>query len=1354
MTTIKNAMQRTMGRMLAGAALGCLAVAANAAAQQVEGREPNLGGAIDLSAMDPAVALARLHALDGFEISLFASEQDFPISNPVALQFDGKGRLWVLTMPSYPQRLPDEAPDDKLIILEDTTGDGAADTYTVFADNLHVPTGFELGDGGAYIAQQPNLIFAKDTTGDGHADHREIILHGFGTEDSHHSISAFTWDPAGGLYFQEGTFHHSQVETPYGPVRLRDAGVFRYEPRSFRLEVFVSYPFANPWGHTFDEWGQSFVADASGGSNYYGTAFSGYKPYPRKSSRMREFTSRVRPTSGVEFVKSRHFPDEMQGHWLINNTIGFQGTKQHRVFEEGSGFASEEMDDLLYSTDINFRPVDLQFGPDGALYIVDWFNPLIGHMQYSLRDERRDHAHGRIWRVTYKHKPLLEPIDMTAASIPELLDHLTAYEDRTRHRARIELRSRDRDTVAVYLKNWLAERDRDDPGFERNRLEGLWLHQSLGLFNKELLHEVLAADEPRARAAAVRVQRFWRYYPEVGDALATYARTIHDPHPRVRLETIVALSYHTDVPEAAHIALEALDHETDYYIEYALNETIDTLSDLWKEQVIRGDAFFAEDTPRTRYVLERMRTNELLAAERTPVVANTLLTRPGVPLADRRAVVVGVAEAEGAAPFAVLTRALAAIADDDTPDAAAVLREVAPLLPALADAGDAATRAVLAGLLENDADAAIRQYALAALAQDPDGAALALAHADTGANALLDLLSAIPKIEDAALRTSFFPTARAVLTPAGTEALGDAAPQVRYIRIELPGERRVLTLAEVEVLVVGTNVAPGGSARQSSTAHGAGAGRAIDGNTSGFFNNQSQTHTNEERNPWWEVDLGAEYPVDAVRIYNRRDDGLGARLEGFSIIALDKHRGPVATLEGLPAPDRHAAYALDIDPAHALRAAAMVALAAMPGREAEVGSIAVDALVDGRDFVPAMRVLAGLPPAAWPADRLGETVAALTEYLAAIPDEGRTEPIALEAFDLADRMVAGADADRAPALLAALDPLRVQVIEIRPVPHLMIYDTARFYVRAGTPVEIVFENTDIMPHNLVIAAPGSLSKVGRAAEAMSLDEDAAEREYLPDLPEVLHATRMLYAGSREVLRFTAPEEPGLYPFICTYPGHWPIMNGIMEVVPELDDTMVTVATTFDPGEVLPERAFVQAWTYDDLAPGIAAGAAAGNPINGERMFRAAGCYTCHLINGEGRNFGPELTGIGEEHTAEELLRYIIDPNYAIEEGYEAFLVDTWDFESFVGFIIAEDDESITILTQLDETGDGVVIARDNISSIEQSPLSIMPTGLLTTLNASEIHDLIAFLLQPAPAGHEGHHHHHHHGHHGGHAHGH
>ena len=360
----------------------------------------------------------------GYEINLFASEVEFPeLENPVQFAFDGKGRLWVATMPTYPMVVPGEKPNDKILILEDTQGAGKADKCTVFADGLELPTGMELGDGGVYVAQEPSLMFLKDSTGGDKADTRKLILHGFGTADSHHAINAFEWSPGGALHMLEGTFLHSQVETPYGPQRVKNAGVYRYEPKTEKLDIYVSYGFANPWGMVYDRWGQDFVADASGGANYWAAAFSGQVDYPAKHGHLKQFLQKQwRPTAGCEIVASRHFPDDVQGNYLLNNDIGFQGILQYKFKDDGSGFSAEPVEPLLRSSDPNFRPVDLVFAPDGSLYVCDWFNPLIGHMQHSIRDPNRDRTHGRIWRITYKNRPLVKPAKIAGQPIPALLD--------------------------------------------------------------------------------------------------------------------------------------------------------------------------------------------------------------------------------------------------------------------------------------------------------------------------------------------------------------------------------------------------------------------------------------------------------------------------------------------------------------------------------------------------------------------------------------------------------------------------------------------------------------------------------------------------------------------------------------------------------------------------------------------------------------------------------------------------------------------------------------------------------------------------------------------------------------------
>ena len=369
------------------------------------GAGPN-GAHIFLKGNDEAISKMKLHA--GLKVNLYASEEMFPdMINPVQIAWDTKGRLWAAVWHSYPHWKPTEEMNDKLVILEDTNGDGVADKCTVFADHLTNPTGFEFWGGGVLVGQAPDLVFLKDTNGDDKADVRERVLQGLDSADTHHTSNSFTLDPGGALYFQEGTFHHSQVENVWGgPLRMANAGVFRYEPRTQKIESYVSYGFANPHGHVFDAWGQDIVTDGTGNVNYLGTSFSGHVEFPNKHGGPKPiFNQRTRPCAGTEILSSRHFPDDMQGNFLNCNVIGIQGILNYKITEEKSGLKGQEVDPIVLSTDPNFRPTDCEIGPDGAIYFGDWQNPIIGHMQHNLRDPNRDRTHGRIYRINGRRPP-------------------------------------------------------------------------------------------------------------------------------------------------------------------------------------------------------------------------------------------------------------------------------------------------------------------------------------------------------------------------------------------------------------------------------------------------------------------------------------------------------------------------------------------------------------------------------------------------------------------------------------------------------------------------------------------------------------------------------------------------------------------------------------------------------------------------------------------------------------------------------------------------------------------------------------------------------------------------------------
>ena len=491
-------------------------------------------------------ALDKIYTAPGYKLELFASEEDFPdLANPVQLSFDNKGRLWVSTMPSYPHYRPGDArPDDKLLILEDTDGDGKADKQTVFADGLHLPVGFEFAPEGVYVSQGTNLKLLIDDDQDDRMDREEIIMSGFDDHDTHHVISAFCADPSGAIYMAEGVFLHTNVETSYGPVRATHGGFYRFAPQRRHLERTAQLSIPNPWGIAFDRWGQNFFAETSGPAVRWmmpGSVKPRYGVATHKSFDLIEDEHKVRPTSGMEFVSSRHFPDDVQGDMIINNTIGFLGAKQHIVEDDGTGYSTRHRQDLFWSDDKNFRPVDLEFAPDGSLYIVDWHNILIGHMQHNARDPLRDHVHGRIYRLTYPSRPLVEPAQIDGAPIEVLLDNLKLPEYRTRYRTKRELRSRDVQEVSAAIEKWIGDLDSTEPEYEHHLLEALWTTWGINRINKDLLKRLLNADDYRVRTAAVKVLR---YAGHQIDEQATWMKTAAgDDHSRVRLEAIVAASW-------------------------------------------------------------------------------------------------------------------------------------------------------------------------------------------------------------------------------------------------------------------------------------------------------------------------------------------------------------------------------------------------------------------------------------------------------------------------------------------------------------------------------------------------------------------------------------------------------------------------------------------------------------------------------------------------------------------------------------------------------------------------------------------------------------------------------------------
>ncbi|WP_417747493.1 PVC-type heme-binding CxxCH protein [Rosistilla oblonga] len=527
----------------------------------------------------PEESIEMMTVPEGFKVELFASEREFPeLANPNQIAFDSRGRLWVSCMANYPQWQPGSAkPSDRLLIFEDTDGDGKADKCTPFYDKLICPTGFEFWNGGVLVVDEPRILFLKDTDGDDRADEVTPIIDGIATDDTHHTMGAWEFSHGGLLHMLEGVALSTTLETPWGPFRNKGtSGGYIFDLHSLKFSHYRTPGYGNPWCLVFDEWGNGIVGDGTNAKQHWVSPLSGLEVNTRRTMNPVFDNQGMRPAVGNEFLWSRQFPDDVQGQFIYACVINMHGMPRFNVRDEaaGAGFEGERVEDLLSSTDMVFRPVDPKIGPDGALWFGDWCNALIGHMQYSQRDPNRDHQHGRIFRLVYENKPLLEPITQAGKSIDELLEQLKTYELRTRYRVRREIRDHEKEEVYAAIGKWID--GVDDP---KQLCEAMWIQESFRDVDTDLLDKILATDEYRARAAAIHtITNEMERIPNAKDYLA---KGVTDPNPRVRLEAVRGLSFLGSV-EATELALKAVDQPMDYWLDYTLEHTLHALEPAWK----------------------------------------------------------------------------------------------------------------------------------------------------------------------------------------------------------------------------------------------------------------------------------------------------------------------------------------------------------------------------------------------------------------------------------------------------------------------------------------------------------------------------------------------------------------------------------------------------------------------------------------------------------------------------------------------------------------------------------------------------------------------------------------------------
>jgi mono/diheme cytochrome c family protein/lysophospholipase L1-like esterase len=488
-------------------------------------------------------SLAKMHVPAGFEVNVFADEKMFPeLANPVQLQVDAKGRLWAACWSTYPKWEPLKKMTDSLLILPDANRDGVADKAIEFA-KVHNPLGFAFWGGGVIVTSQPDILFLKDTDGDDKADLRIVLFQATGSADTHHAANNFVIGPDGGLYWQSGIFLQHNYEHPWGPsLNSTASGMYRFDPRRHTFS-FIAANGPNPHGTSFDRWGYLFATDGTSSKAFqvrpHGDAFRMF-PLLKEQSR---------PAPANAIISSTNFPDDMQQDFLICNVIGYLGIYRYDLHRDGhqeekQTFKQGEIwgtptENFLHSDDRNFRPTDAECGSDGALYIADWQNAIIGHMQHNIRDPERDKKHGRIFRMVYKDRPLQAPVAIAGRPVRDLLENLKHPADGVRERTRAELSGRDSKEVVSTVREWVKQFDPKKAEHAHPLLEALWILQQNNVRENVLLEALLESPEPHARIAAATVKHFW------GPADPTKGKTpavIADVEEKIKIKAPAHLS--------------------------------------------------------------------------------------------------------------------------------------------------------------------------------------------------------------------------------------------------------------------------------------------------------------------------------------------------------------------------------------------------------------------------------------------------------------------------------------------------------------------------------------------------------------------------------------------------------------------------------------------------------------------------------------------------------------------------------------------------------------------------------------------------------------------------------------------
>jgi len=989
----------------------------------------------------------------------------------------------------------------------------------------------------------------------------------------------------------------------------------------------------------------------------------------------------------------------------------------------------------VLSSDPNFRPTDVEIGGDGALYVSDWCNVLIGHMQHNIRDPNRDHQHGRIYRVTHKNRPLLKPVKLKGKPIEDVLQAFSSSENGVRYRARLELSGRESSDVVKVIEDWTSQLSFGKPEQAQALLECLWVHEEHRIPNGKLLKQVAQAAEPRVRAAAIRTLGHWAEGVDGWQTLLLAAA--RDDSPLVRAEAVksaVSFSGLTAAEVIFEAATRPTDSELDAVLKYAKSR-ID-VDKVVQDAVSSGREL---STAAQQYVLRNASVNDLLKLDRTEAVYLAILSRPNVPATPLRDSLMGLAKVRKAKPVTLILDLIEERSKTKNTDGigglANLLAEQSP-----ADLKSASQR--IEKLAKRGTSADLRQIAYAAWITSEGSGDGAFVYAARSKDSLRDVLLGVPHVKSELRGTLykhvqplvfelptnlkseagrgayrpgikvdyFFPSAKDVARETLAKMTPKASGIVPQIVMNVPQRKEADQFA---LRFTGTLQIPKSGKYQFYCASDDGSRLYIDGK---MVVNNDGLHGMVERAG--SVDLSAgSHSLLVTYFDNGGGDGLRVAWSG-----------PGIQKQLIPA-DR-----LMVAGAETLHDVAVKSLSSIPGHdEAKVRDLTT-LVKAGRQRTSAIRELRKVGIQHWPKTELQPVADNLIGYLSEIPAQYRTGGPALDAIALAKSIASRVPAGQAKAIEERLKNLDVRVIAIGTVPHRMIFDKERIAVQAGKAVEFRFSNTDNMPHNFAVVLPGSLEEVGMLAESTARTPDAMARQYIPKSDKIIAASRLLQGGETQAISFEAPTTPGIYPYVCTYPGHWRRMYGALYVVANLDEYLANPVAYLAANplplrdELLKFNARNTEWKFDNLVSSVKPLGEGRNFDVGKNIFKVANCVACHKINDEGQPIGPDLTKLEpKKSTPEHILRSLLEPSKEIDEKFQSYLFLLDSGRQVTGMIVEDTKDQVKLMIDPLGKADPLVIAKESIEDQKKSLVSIMPEGLANRLSREEILDLIAYI---------------------------